>query len=296
MAPKKGQVVADGGQEQTVVDAAPEHIYEMVADLPRMGEWSPECQSVEWEGGAAGPAEGARFVGHNRGGPSASCGGRAGAGFSPPNPAGSSPSSPKRVAESRPCGGTASKQSRRYQGHRVVRGQADPRLGPHRRRPDQPRPGAAGEHASHARAAQEPSPRRCGPGPVVTLDVGPDGYLLEPARVNHSGLPEASHLQDDGGTDQRSSRCGRGACAARRRIPSSQTSTRGRSLVHRERGAHVLAGRRGDDRLGRLLRVRATRGMSTASGSIRPRRASSSFSRRRGSRTSPAAADARRPR
>ena len=41
----------------------------MVADLPRMGEWSPECQRVEWEGGASGPAAGATFVGHNKGGP-----------------------------------------------------------------------------------------------------------------------------------------------------------------------------------------------------------------------------------
>ena len=34
-----------------------------------MGEWSPECQRVEWEDGATGPAAGARFVGYNRGGP-----------------------------------------------------------------------------------------------------------------------------------------------------------------------------------------------------------------------------------
>ncbi len=54
---------------ETVVRAAPERIYGLVADLPRMGEWSPECQSVQWEGGTDGPAEGARFVGHNRGGP-----------------------------------------------------------------------------------------------------------------------------------------------------------------------------------------------------------------------------------
>ena len=33
-----------------------------------MGQWSPECQRVEWEGGASA-APGARFVGHNRGGP-----------------------------------------------------------------------------------------------------------------------------------------------------------------------------------------------------------------------------------
>jgi hypothetical protein len=40
-----------------------------VADLSRMGEWSPECQQVEWLEGSIGPAVGARFIGHNRGGP-----------------------------------------------------------------------------------------------------------------------------------------------------------------------------------------------------------------------------------
>jgi uncharacterized protein YndB with AHSA1/START domain len=52
-----------------VIDAAPEQVYALVADMPRMGEWSPECQRVEWLEGSDGPAEGARFVGHNRGGP-----------------------------------------------------------------------------------------------------------------------------------------------------------------------------------------------------------------------------------
>jgi hypothetical protein len=51
------------------VDAPPEAIYDLVADMPRMGEWSPECETVEWLEGNTGPAEGARFVGHNRGGP-----------------------------------------------------------------------------------------------------------------------------------------------------------------------------------------------------------------------------------
>ena len=31
----------------------------MVADLPRMGEWSPECERVEWTGGVTDPAVGA---------------------------------------------------------------------------------------------------------------------------------------------------------------------------------------------------------------------------------------------
>ena len=55
--------------QELVVKAPAERIYDLVADMPRMGQWSPECQGVEWEGGASAPAEGARFVGHNRGGP-----------------------------------------------------------------------------------------------------------------------------------------------------------------------------------------------------------------------------------
>jgi hypothetical protein len=55
---------------RSVVMAAPaERIYALVADLPRMGDWSPECRRVEWAEGSAGPAEGATFIGHNKGGP-----------------------------------------------------------------------------------------------------------------------------------------------------------------------------------------------------------------------------------
>jgi uncharacterized protein YndB with AHSA1/START domain len=43
-------------------------VYDLVADLPRMGEWSPECERVTWKGGATSAAAGARFVGHNRAG------------------------------------------------------------------------------------------------------------------------------------------------------------------------------------------------------------------------------------
>jgi hypothetical protein len=56
-------------REDIVISAAADHVYGLVAELTRMGEWSPECQRVEWEGGATGPAVGAKFVGHNRGGP-----------------------------------------------------------------------------------------------------------------------------------------------------------------------------------------------------------------------------------
>lgn len=55
--------------EQTVeIAASPEVVYALVSDLPRMAEWSPECTAVRWQGGADGPAIGARFVGHNRAG------------------------------------------------------------------------------------------------------------------------------------------------------------------------------------------------------------------------------------
>ena len=50
----------------THVDAPADDVYDLVADLPRMGEWSPECTSVAWRGGATGAAAGARFKGWNR--------------------------------------------------------------------------------------------------------------------------------------------------------------------------------------------------------------------------------------
>jgi hypothetical protein len=55
--------------ETVVIDAPAELIYQLLADLPRMGDWSPECQKVEWLDGSTGPTEGATFIGHNRGGP-----------------------------------------------------------------------------------------------------------------------------------------------------------------------------------------------------------------------------------
>jgi hypothetical protein len=40
----------------------------MVADLTRMGEWSPENEGVTWVRGATGPKPGATFSGANRNG------------------------------------------------------------------------------------------------------------------------------------------------------------------------------------------------------------------------------------
>jgi hypothetical protein len=49
------------------IDAPPEAIYDLISDVTRMGEWSPECVRCEWLG-AAGEV-GSTFKGHNRRGP-----------------------------------------------------------------------------------------------------------------------------------------------------------------------------------------------------------------------------------
>lgn len=48
------------------IDAPPEAVWQLVAEITRMGEWSPECVRAEWEDGATGPAVGAHFHGYNK--------------------------------------------------------------------------------------------------------------------------------------------------------------------------------------------------------------------------------------
>ncbi len=48
------------------IQAAPERVWELVSDVRRMGEWSPECFRCMWLGRRRGPVPGARFVGFNR--------------------------------------------------------------------------------------------------------------------------------------------------------------------------------------------------------------------------------------
>lgn len=50
------------------ITATPEQVYDLVSDIPRMGEWSPECYQCTWTKGASGPAIGARFKAKNKGG------------------------------------------------------------------------------------------------------------------------------------------------------------------------------------------------------------------------------------
>jgi len=47
------------------MSGTPEQVWAMVADVTRMGSWSPESDGAEWVGGATGPAPGARFTGRN---------------------------------------------------------------------------------------------------------------------------------------------------------------------------------------------------------------------------------------
>ena len=54
---------------ELVIEADADLLYDMVSDLPRIGEWSPECEVVEWEGTITAPVEGSTFVGHNAVGP-----------------------------------------------------------------------------------------------------------------------------------------------------------------------------------------------------------------------------------
>ena len=54
------------GQASTHISALPDELYDLVSDVGRMGEWSPECRSCAWVDGATGPVVGARFKGTNR--------------------------------------------------------------------------------------------------------------------------------------------------------------------------------------------------------------------------------------
>ena len=51
----------------TEIEAPPQRVYDLVSDIPRMGDWSPECRHCAWTGGATGPAVGARFKARNKG-------------------------------------------------------------------------------------------------------------------------------------------------------------------------------------------------------------------------------------
>jgi uncharacterized protein YndB with AHSA1/START domain len=47
------------------INAPAEHVWSLISDVTRMGEWSPETTGCQWLKGATGPAVGARFSGAN---------------------------------------------------------------------------------------------------------------------------------------------------------------------------------------------------------------------------------------
>lgn len=53
-------------QAETWIAAAPERVWELIADVEAMPSMSNELQSVEWCDGASGPTLGGSFVGHSK--------------------------------------------------------------------------------------------------------------------------------------------------------------------------------------------------------------------------------------
>ena len=52
----------------TTIEASAEKVWEMITDLSRMGEWSPEATGGVWIGGAPSVRVGAKFKGTNKNG------------------------------------------------------------------------------------------------------------------------------------------------------------------------------------------------------------------------------------
>ena len=69
MAPKNQRWWLTADSVELEIEADADTLYRMVSDLPRIGEWSPECERVTWEGDVTTPVEGTTFVGHNAVGP-----------------------------------------------------------------------------------------------------------------------------------------------------------------------------------------------------------------------------------
>lgn len=52
--------------ESIRIEAPADKVWAMVADVTRIGEWSPETVQAEWTDGFTGPVIGARFKGRNK--------------------------------------------------------------------------------------------------------------------------------------------------------------------------------------------------------------------------------------
>jgi hypothetical protein len=56
----------DGRSVSKDISAGADELYELIADVTRIGDWSPECRSARWLDGATHARVGARFRGVNR--------------------------------------------------------------------------------------------------------------------------------------------------------------------------------------------------------------------------------------
>ena len=59
---------AEAHRAEIDIAAPPDRIYALLADVTRMGEWSPECVRCRWLGARRAPEIGARFRGTSRNG------------------------------------------------------------------------------------------------------------------------------------------------------------------------------------------------------------------------------------
>lgn len=50
------------------IEADPDVLYDLISDVTRMGDWSPETTGATWLDGSTGPVVGARFKGSNKSG------------------------------------------------------------------------------------------------------------------------------------------------------------------------------------------------------------------------------------
>jgi uncharacterized protein YndB with AHSA1/START domain len=55
-----------GGEATVRIEATPEAVYDLVADITRMPEWSPETYKADWRPGWSSAVPGARFRGWNK--------------------------------------------------------------------------------------------------------------------------------------------------------------------------------------------------------------------------------------
>ncbi len=60
--------LAEEGHVDVVLDAPPQQVWDVLTDVPRVGEWSHECRTATWIDGHENPVVGAVFVGGNQSG------------------------------------------------------------------------------------------------------------------------------------------------------------------------------------------------------------------------------------